>query len=90
MGTFAFIIEKIVSENINDTLAGKITEIIEELPFRLELKNLTTSIFYLTRNFRNKAAHKSILTLEDMNDCRDFILGDKNQMGFISKLVKIG
>jgi hypothetical protein len=90
LGTFAFILEKIITENINDLLASKIKEIIEELPFKLNLKTIIEEIFYLTRNYRNKAAHKSILTRQDMIDCRTYVLGDNLTIGLIGRIVSIG
>lgn len=90
LGTFANLLEKIVSENINDSLATKLIEIIEELPFRPNLKIIIQEIFELTRNYRNKAAHKAILTKQDMINCRQQVLGDNSNLGLIGKIVRIG
>lgn len=90
LGTFAYLIEKIDTESIVDILSQRTRNIIKKLPFKLELKDLYNDIFYLTRNYRNKAAHKSILSKQDMLDCRKFVVGDNDGLGLISKLVSIG
>ncbi len=90
LGTFSSILESIINNNLNDNLAINLIDSISHLPFQRNAKYLVQDIFHLTRNYRNKAAHKSILTKEDMESCREFIIGNQNHTGLLSKIVKIG
>lgn len=89
LGTFANTLEILLNNNLNDNLSEKIKEKISNLPFQPSLKSIIDDIYFLTRNFRNKAAHKAILTKQDMINCRKYIMGDINNIGLIGKLVNI-
>jgi hypothetical protein len=90
LGTFSSMLESIVDNNLTDNLATSLVESILQLPFKRDAKYLIQDIYHVTRNYRNKAAHKSILTKEDMENCRSYIIGNYTQIGLLSKIVSIG
>jgi hypothetical protein len=91
LGTLAMIINEALEPNNTADFRGKLLiRQIELLPFRRKAEKLANDILFLTRNYRNKAAHKAILSYQDMVECRNFILGNNNNDGLLTKIVKIG
>jgi hypothetical protein len=91
LGTFANILISATSpDNMNNILATRLVNHVESLPFKRSAKDLVKDLFDLTRNYRNKAAHKAILSHQDMIDCRKFVLGKGDQLGLLSRIVTIG
>ena len=88
LGTLANMLKYILkNEEPTDLISIAVLELIELLPIKIKLEELVTSIFYITRNFRNKAAHKEVLVKEDVNVFREYLFGSEKEVGFLEKLL---
>jgi hypothetical protein len=72
----------------SDSLAISLQEAYSNLPFQQESRMLVDDILYVTRNYRNPAAHKVILSKQDMDACRSFVIGTEDKDGLLGILLK--
>jgi hypothetical protein len=62
---------------------------LQELPFHDEIiPALPRDLLRLSRDFRNPAAHKARLSPEQLEDCRDFVVGTDSQPGLLTRILK--
>jgi len=88
LGTLAKIIEAALSNNSNPIASSLIDQVNDLSKLNKSPKQLIEDILYLTRNFRNPAAHKSILSRKQLDECKKFVIGLDKKPGMLFRIVK--
>ncbi|MBI3159004.1 MAG: hypothetical protein HYZ26_05340 [Chloroflexi bacterium] len=88
LGTMGVMLEA-ASKHVNNPVSNSLLLALKDLPLSDESPLvLVRDIFYLTQNFRNLAAHKSILSKQQAMECRDFVIGTASKHGLLFKILK--
>ncbi len=87
LGTFAHLLSEALGLTSVD-LAKDFVERVNALPFSSS-KRLVKDIRYLTRRYRNPAAHKTVLNAKKMRQCKNFIVGSDKSPGLLLRIVDV-
>lgn len=87
LGTLAITINAALKHD-SHPLATNLLHNIKALPIPNSPRKLIDDILFLTQNFRNPAAHKAILSSEQMEKCRDFVIGTSVKPGLLFRILK--
>jgi hypothetical protein len=87
LGTLAITIEASLVHK-SHPLANSLLKHINELPLPSSPSRLVDDLSFLTHNFRNPAAHKTILSSQQMENCRDFVIGTSTRPGLLFRILK--
>lgn len=88
LGTLAEQIESAI-DCLSNPVASSLIEHIKALPFtNSSPMELVRDVLHLTRNFRNPAAHKSLLPRQLIDQCREFVIGTYVKPGLLFRIIE--